>query len=268
MPLKDILVLLDSRPSSPARLELALNLARRHGARLIALFPLPAAALRLGSDTPQAAAAALRNIFEERTAREKLSASWISDEGHPGEGYTEIVLRHAHCADLVLVGQTHPERQEESVPVDLPERLVLAAGRPVLVVPYAGRFAVVGRRAVIGWRGGRESTRAIHDALGVLHGAERVELLTVLDSDQGDGIDLMTDSLCAHLINHGIPVGTKQMAGGPVGVGDVLLNRISDDGADLLVMGVYAQTRFGNLTLGEVGRHLLKHMTVPVLMSH
>ena len=55
--------------------------------------------------------------------------------------------------------------------------------------------------------------------------------------------------------------------GNDVSVGDIILNAASDYGADLLVIGAYGHSRVRELVLG-VTRHLLRHMTVPVLMSH
>jgi nucleotide-binding universal stress UspA family protein len=53
---------------------------------------------------------------------------------------------------------------------------------------------------------------------------------------------------------------------------DLLLcldDRVAADIAiDLLVMGAYGRSRFGEIILGGVTRHMLQHMTVPVLMSH
>ena len=40
------------------------------------------------------------------------------------------------------------------------------------------------------------------------------------------------------------------------------------DRADLLVIGAYGHSRVRELVLGGVTRHLLRHMTIPVLMSH
>jgi nucleotide-binding universal stress UspA family protein len=51
-------------------------------------------------------------------------------------------------------------------------------------------------------------------------------------------------------------------------VGDVLLSRAADLGADLIVMGAYGHSRVREMVLGGVTRHILQHMTVPVLMSH
>jgi nucleotide-binding universal stress UspA family protein len=48
----------------------------------------------------------------------------------------------------------------------------------------------------------------------------------------------------------------------------MLLSRAVDSGADLIVMGAYGHARVRELVLGGVTRHILEHMTMPVLMSH
>jgi nucleotide-binding universal stress UspA family protein len=48
----------------------------------------------------------------------------------------------------------------------------------------------------------------------------------------------------------------------------MLLSRAADDGADLLVMGAYGRSRLSELVLGGATRHILQHMTLPVLFSH
>ena len=51
-------------------------------------------------------------------------------------------------------------------------------------------------------------------------------------------------------------------------VGDTLLSRAYDTGADLLVMGAYGHTRWRELLMGGATRTVLASMTLPVLMSH
>ncbi|MFX7996900.1 hypothetical protein ABTK59_20175, partial [Acinetobacter baumannii] len=53
---------------------------------------------------------------------------------------------------------------------DFVETLILESGRPVLVVPYAGRFTSVAQRVLVAWSGGRESARALHDAMPLMSG--------------------------------------------------------------------------------------------------
>ena len=51
-------------------------------------------------------------------------------------------------------------------------------------------------------------------------------------------------------------------------IGEILLSRAADLGADLLVTGAYGHSRMRELLLGGATRSLLRSMTVPVLMSH
>ncbi|HBV00686.1 MAG TPA: universal stress protein UspA, partial [Thalassospira lucentensis] len=51
-------------------------------------------------------------------------------------------------------------------------------------------------------------------------------------------------------------------------VGDLLLSRAADESSDLIVCGAYGRPRLRELMMGGVTQHLLRHMTVPVLMSH
>jgi len=51
-------------------------------------------------------------------------------------------------------------------------------------------------------------------------------------------------------------------------VGDMILSRAADAGADAIVMGAYGHSRLREFVLGGATAHVLRHMTVPVLMSH
>ena len=66
----------------------------------------------------------------------------------------------------------------------------------------------------------------------------------------------------------GVAAPWERVGARHLSIGDLLLNNAAEAGTDLLVMGAYARPRRGGLSLGEVGRHLLRFMTVPVLMSH
>ena len=58
------------------------------------------------------------------------------------------------------------------------------------------------------------------------------------------------------------------MGSSDIDVANILLSALSDQGAELLVMGAYGHHRLQELLLGGVTRHVLSEMTVPVLMSH
>ncbi len=118
---------------------------------------------------------------------------------------------------------------------------------------------------LVAWNGTREAARATHDALPFLTQADKVVVLGVSASgeDHIPGADLST-----HLARHGVSVEIHNREANDVSVGDAILNAASDYGADLLVIGAYGHSRLRELVLGGVTRHLLRHMTIPVLMSH
>lgn len=75
--------------------------------------------------------------------------------------------------------------------------------------------------------------------------------------------------VCAHLALHRVNARHEQIpANDTLSVGDMLLNHACEQRMDLLVVGGYAQTRRGVFMFGPVARHLMNHLTVPILISH
>jgi nucleotide-binding universal stress UspA family protein len=143
---------------------------------------------------------------------------------------------------------------------------VTGAGRPVLIVPAAGPFPVVGRRVVVAWKNGREAARALHDALPILKRAEQVTLLSVVSGDESS--PSQWGSIQEHLQSHDIHARTEVQPVTSATLADILLNHVSEGGYDLLVMGAYQPVSRRGLQLGAAARQILREMTIPVLMSH
>jgi nucleotide-binding universal stress UspA family protein len=148
------------------------------------------------------------------------------------------------------------------------ERLALGSGRPVLVVPYVGRYPEIGRNVVIAWKAGRESARAVFDALPILEQAEQVQILEIEEGGRRRNVLAADTSIAATLARHGIKPAVRTSVAGDISIGDEILSRIADMGADLLVMGAYGHSRMRELVFGGVTRHIAGHMTVPTLFSH
>ncbi len=271
MALADILVHMDDTESCATRLDVAIDLARRFQARLTGLYVITHLYYQPRHSQAEAVEDKVRRMFEQRGATAGVESKWLCvDWSVIGVGMTEIINHHAHYTDLLVVGQsTSDAKNSKETPADLPERLVLGAGRPVLVIPYAGKFTAVGERVMVAWKAGRESTRAVNDALPLLKKAQRVDVLAINSSEtyEDDGESLCAN-ICDHLARHGVKATPERMMATVSSVGDALLNRVCEEGIDLLVMGAYAHTPQGKLVLGSVAGHLLKQMTVPVLMSH
>jgi len=272
MALKDILLHIDNSPSFPRRLDLAISLTRSHGAHLKGLYVLSHSYYAPRQDRGAAEAARkAEELFCERTAQAGISAEWLfADWSVVGVSVTEILNLYAYYTDLVIVGQPDHSSPDQSTPLDLPERLGLGAGRPLLVVPYAGSFSSIGNRVMIAWKSGREAVRAVNDALPILEKADRVSVVTISPAGSSDSSDTdNAQSICTHLGRHAVSATHEHIhASSSMSIGDLLLNHACEQKMDMLVMGAYAQSRRGVFMHSPVARHLLNFMTVPILISH
>jgi hypothetical protein len=143
----------------------------------------------------------------------------------------DAVVRLGRCSDLVVVGQTDVGAPIQGVAFDFPQQVLLHAGPPVLVVPYAGTFGSLGERVLVGWKDTREAARALRDALPLLRDARHVSLVEV-GPVPGDarGKDSL-EAASAWLDSHSIPVAAHREIE-LAGVGDQLLSRAADLDAD------------------------------------
>ena len=274
MALQDLLVHVAGTAGQDRTIEVALALAEQHDAHLIGLgiraplgvpayteAQLPDTMLTILQDREDERLAEARRLFEAKTrsAGREDRAEWRTDMGVPHR----VFGLHARYADLSVLAQDAPESQDLRF-ADLAEDVLISAGRPVLVVPK-GAAAWSGRTALVAWNGSREAARALADAMPLLERAQTVEVFTAGEQDIGDlpGMDI-----AAHLARHRIDVEVFRFAGIESSVGDALLNRAADIGADFVVMGGYGRSRFREYVLGGVTRHVLQNLTLPVLMSH
>ena len=62
---------------------------------------------------------------------------------------TNVIALHARYADVVIVGQADPEEDEPKVTRERQDELILATGRPVLVIPYIGAYPMIGERVLV-----------------------------------------------------------------------------------------------------------------------
>lgn len=285
MSIKEILVQVDDGPANQARLELALSLAKQHAAYLVALHVFdvalaPSAAfgainvedslalLRWQEQLSQEAntrADRLRSAFHVRLWNEQVAGEWRFVEGNAAH----TITLHARYADMTILGQQDPRDDRVSSWTHVLESTLLGSGRPLLVVPHAGQFETVGRRALVGWNARREAARAIHDALPLLHGAESVTVLSIdAEPPQGAGNDPVAEDITRHLIRHGLPATTRSTCSDRLDPATLMLNFAADLGSDLIVIGGYGHSRIREIVLGGMTRTLLQHAPIPVLLSH
>ena len=280
MAYKDILVVLDDTAECEERVDVALQLARRHETHLIGLmviegFSLPAYAI---ASLPSSVMEQRRQMEDEARARVRRKFERQANvAGVPNEWYTtegdvvKAVVLFSRYADLVVIGQENLEGSGFGTSPDLAENVVLASGRPILVVPYVGKYPHVGERVMVAWDASREAARAVADALPMLQAAECVLVLSA-NPESGPEPDQHGEvpgaDIARHLARHDVRVETHRIETKEISVADMLLNRITDESIDLLVMGAYGHARVREIWLGGVTRDVLRHMTAPVLISH
>ncbi|SDP72229.1 Universal stress protein family protein [Ralstonia sp. 25mfcol4.1] len=274
-----ILVHLDGTRHLHQRVHLSTQLALANGARLIGLFatarPDPndirglidgdryLASFNTWHDQ---ACRAARTAFEGATSGVGITTEWRESES----GSQSAVLVASRLADLIVLGQTDPTDRMASGDHQAVDEIILRCGRPVLVVPHTGSFPTIGQRVVVAWNGRGEAARAIRDALPILARATSVEIVQCVAPDRWE------DPWCspgqyavAWLHDHGIHATlSESMLDNDAEAGELLLSRLADSDADLLVMGAYGHARMREVVLGGATRTLLRTMTTPVLLSH
>ncbi|HMN74299.1 MAG TPA: universal stress protein [Rhodoblastus sp.] len=271
--MRHLLVHLDSSAQTKGRLDLAITLAKRMGSRLVGAFAQTQRSISSGvaAAWPPAEYVAARNAaeaaFTAATAGLVDRAFMDINRGEESDIIVQAIDVARHF-DLVILGQPAPD--SHAVPSDLIERVVIDSGRPALVVPYAGHFADVGHRPMFAWNDSREAGRAFVDGIRVT--AKDANAVVVSISRPGDpAIEYRKGSLelaVAHLKAHGIAAKADQALSSDIGLMDALLNEAADCGADLLVLGAFGGQGYPRFSRGSGSRFMLKHMTLPVLLSH
>jgi nucleotide-binding universal stress UspA family protein len=276
---KEVLVHVDGESDWRSTAGAAAALATRFGAHLVGLGVLRMPDLRDGVVRRGMGHA----IFEQRRrdleeaagrTRDEFSrwgtAAGLGVEWRTGDGeFLHVLALHARYADLVVVGTPSPHTTLSLEAPDLAAEVVLAAGRPVLVVPAAGAAQPLGRRIAVAWNASREAARAVTDALPLIEGADHVVVLIVRPKTGAHahgpepGVDV-----AHYLARHGTDVEVVVVDGPQADVGDVLLRETARLQADLLVMGAYGHSRLRELVLGGATRTALERRTLPLLMSH
>lgn len=214
------------------------------------------------SDNPH-----LRSAFLEAAARmQTVVPEWREMEADRAS-VSEIALGHARSADLVVVSQADPA-WSGSAYLDATEELLMGSGRPTLIVPNEGLSSGIGSRVLVAWNGTREAARAVFDALPFLKAAGAVKIVHIEAQGEGDKIVQEATDICKALQRHGVQCTAVEKVYTADDVGHELSRQALSHRADLMVMGCYGHWRLREVLFGGASRHQLRHVKIPVLMSH
>lgn len=276
MSYKTILVHVDTAKRRRVRIDLACTLAQKFGAQLVGMFAMQSEPTPVA---PEATPVIVEELLAQRRAaaeeagreflarmRERDYATRSDWFAAPGDGFAALQL-YARYADLVVAGQ--PDREGGGVPAWFSHDLVMTLGRPVLYVPFAGRFDDCGVKALVPWNFSREAARAMYDGLPFLGSARAVEVVTFDPEKLSRPIEITPPpDVRPYLARHEVNARVTEQPSGGIDMGSAILSRAAETGADLIVMGAYSHSRARELILGGATRELFKSMTVPTLMSH
>ena len=273
--IRDLLVHVDGSQAGRRRLQFAIDLALRTGARLNGLHVMPPPevpplykpsqvdeatanmSLKLASN-----ARAARKVFNEEAAQRLTDARWFESDGEVVHG----ICDSARYVDLVILGQYEWQGPHVNHPLPIAHSVVLRCGRPVVVVPAAvGPISFA--RVAIAWDGSREAVRAVHDALPLLALSQSVEIVTVIPPSAVESDD-DAKHLSAHLANHGIKIegGVIQIRAEEEPI--ALRKQMEKAQYDLLVMGGYSRPMWLEFIFGGTTQSMLLSSKIPVLVSH
>ncbi len=279
---KTITVFLDASPSGDRRLAQAAAFAQRWGAHLVGVYVMfkgvtshPSMAYARSEKAIAGVIAHERRIEDacQCTATEvgdhfqTLCAGLnVSGDFRPihRDNTAEAAISNSLHSDLLVIG--HPE--PSGLPDDISaQKMLLASGVPLLIVPNDWTGETIGERILIGWNASPEARRAVSDAVCFLVAAASVKALIVDPAGckwLGESIGC---DIALHLGRHGARVDVEQVASRGRPIAEVILGRAMHSGSDLLVAGARNPAHLREILFGNATRTLLTKMPVPVLIS-
>jgi nucleotide-binding universal stress UspA family protein len=276
MAYKTILLCLNEISRLPQLIEAGRMLGAKFKAHVAGLYVIPGVQVY-----PSAGYAATPDIFDgnriyykdnEASVRQKFETAMKNDglsfDFHTVDSSLPLigneVIAWGRSADLIIVSAT--DRQStQGVEYDFVERLVIASGRPILILPFIGDAKLDVSEVMVAWDDGREAARAVFDALPFLQAAKRTRIVRIDASEKGAVPGAM---IAESLDRHKVKAEITNVTSDGLSAGDALLRAANDHGAGLLVLGAYGHSRFTEFIFGGVTRHIVHHLDRPVLMSH
>lgn len=276
---RDIAVFFDASSAGEKIALHAVQLARRHEAHLVGVYGVSRTS-EIDRFSGHARGQAIGQVLERRRNEEEQK---VLAAGRRFADLTEqfaisselrivwrdgidndAVLRALH-SDLII--SAHPK------PDDLPsgwsaERLLLATGTPVLLIPQSWSGETIGSNVLIAWNRSREARRAVNDAMPFISTAEKRTILAVDAGRNADALDHEPGTnLLQHLSRHNVEAEIAKVESDGAPVADVIARQVAERRIDLLVFGAYSRPRTSELLFGGTTRSLLAIGSVPMLIS-
>jgi nucleotide-binding universal stress UspA family protein len=280
MSMRTILVPTEKSDLMQATLETALLLAKRFDSYVEGFALRAAISDFVAADLIVADAWAVAETRDAELAKEAktLFESFMRGRGLPlradgpsilSYGWTEpeatrdsFVGSHGRVFDVIVFGR--PGSYPAGSSMAAVEAALFESGRPILIAPPVAP-ATVGENVVIAWNRSTETARVVAFAMPLMHRAKKVTVLSVsgalVPGPEGS-------ELARHLQMNGIDAQSISLDTGNRNAGEMILQKATELGCDLLVKGAYTQSRLRQMIFGGATSHILAKTNLPVFMAH
>ncbi|HMB07991.1 MAG TPA: universal stress protein [Isosphaeraceae bacterium] len=266
--LRRILIGLGGSDESRSALELGLRWAKSHDALLVGLEIVDKLGMPVGEEaTSQAGAPELprsgRPLLEWFARLCQEAGVDFLVRAAAGTPHLEI-LAEAQRHDLIVMGQrSHFDYGLQGAPGETLAKVVQGCPRPVIIVPDTLSTSDV---VVVAYDGSIPAAQALYtfgmSGLGVARDVHVVTIGThALEAAR------IAERAIDFLDAHGIKAEMHPVESA-LPPAEVILGRVGQIGAGLLVMGAYGKSVLRELIYGSVARALLKVCPVPVFVFH
>ena len=278
--MKTILVPTQDIPAMKSTLETAVLLAKRTGAYVEGVplwFGVPefvvaelasAFSIEVYRARRQEGTAGARKLFETFMQEHGVAARSTTDgptygwfaEVPPGEG---LIGSHGRAFDVIVMSR--PDADTVAPYNRAIESGLFESGRPVLLAPPTDPTRIA-TNIMIHWNGSTEQARANAFAMPLLHLAERVMVLTVIDGQDVPGPS--ADQVRKQLRYNGIAAELVSIEREGHSTGEAVLAAARAEGCDLLIKGAFTRNRLRQTIFGGATSYIMQHAELPLFMAH
>ena len=267
---RNIVAMLSDKSVSSNFINIAANFAKSNNGKISGVYVSPLSKTMLSmpnvvdEKSLQKIANEVENKFNNSTKIKGVDGKWCYSESEEVGG---AIIRESLYADLVLLGRSDCDYKTI-------DKVILTASCPVLLVPLSCVPKNEFRRILIAWKGTKESARALHDSLPLLHKADDVKVLTFGENPEEK------KALLEYLFAHDIQASVEQhsLDNFPaeyrmsLDQDEIIGNRIiafsHGENRDLIIMGGYGQSRLGDAVLSGVTHQMSRMSQIPIMYSH
>ncbi len=266
-------------PTQEPLLNVAVELAQRHRSHVIGVAACQPMPLMMDGGYVDGT---LYETFRKEMEREMGAAETrfrAAMQGHSGTVewrsamtyglLIDFLAEQSRSAELVLTSAASGDVLDSSRAVDT-GALLMHLGRPLLVVPQAGKTATPVpnlERVLVAWKDTREARRAVADAVPLLASASHVTVAEVASEENRIEASPRVKDVAAWLLRHGVRAEAATRVGSG-NDGQDLQALAQELNAGVVVAGGYGHGRLREWAFGGVTRSLVQQHERCVLMSH